>query len=483
MVSPRWATARIPERPTFGDAIGRIAVLLGRPLMPWQQLVVDVATEVQSEAAGDPSPGDWAYDDVTVTVQRQAGKTTLLRPVMAHRCGSWKLQRVFMTAQKREKARARWMDATDDFLTSPLAPQVKRKTSRMGEELRWLSTQSTIGIFAPSDDDMHGETPDLVAVDELWAFARDVAKAIIGAYRPGFLTKNAQAWKFSTAGTDDSWWLNTARKTGRAAVESGNRLGIAYFEWSLPDRVDGRLLDDLTDAELVQACIDHHPATGFTLRPAAVWSAWAEMDGDRAEFLRAYGNRTANDSAEQWRAVSEGVWTGQTDTRGIPPAARVAFGVWVDEDGKDAAIAAGWRDLGGGMHVEHLRHGDGVRWIIAHAEAVAGRQKPLTVAVANVGPARDVADELEAAGVPVLRVSQADVKAATSRHLSELAERSWWHLNHEDVTASARAAALLRGAWVRTGESVSLVGAQTLAGWGYDHAPEPEEDYGRFVIG
>lgn len=451
--------------------------------MPWQQLVVDVATEVQSEAAGDPSPGDWAYDDITVTVQRQAGKTTLLRPVMAHRAGSWNTQRIFMTAQKREKARARWMDATDDFLTSPLASQVRRKTSRMGEELRWLSTQSTIGIFAPSDDDMHGETPDLVAVDELWAFAREVAKQIIGAYRPGFLTKNAQAWKFSTAGTDESWWLNTARKAGRAAVEAGRRLGVAYFEWSLPDRVDGVLLDDLTDEELIRACIEHHPASGYTLRPAALWSAFEEMDRDRAEFLRAYGNRTANDTAEQWRALSEGTWGRQVDLVGIPPAARVAFGVWVDEDGKDAAMAAGWRDSGGRMHVEHLRAGDGVRWVVAHASGVAERQNPRCVAVANVGPARDVADELEAAGVTVLRVSQADLSAACSRHTSELDEGSWWHLHSTEVTASAQAAALERGRWARTSGSVSLLGAQTLAGWAFDHAPEPEKTLGRFRIG
>jgi hypothetical protein len=482
VVDPRWATPRTPERPSFGPAIGAIAVLLGRPFMPWQQLVVDVATEVQSEAAGDPNPGDWAYDDVTVTVQRQAGKTTLLRPVMAHRAGSGRDRALWMTAQKREKARDRFLQAAKDIHRANLPFRTKLLTSRMGEALEFVETGSMIRPFAPNEDDLHGEDPDFVAVDELWAFARELAKMVIAGYQPGFTTKDAQAWKLSTAGTDDSWWLNTSRKNGRAAVQAGRRLGIAYFEWSLPDRIDGKLLEDLTDIELIEACILHHPANGYTLRPASLYSAFEAMDYDRAEFLRAYGNRTANDSAEHWRAIAEDVWTRQVDLVGIPKSRRVAFGVWVDDDGKDAAIAASWRDSGGRMHVEHLRHGDGYRWIIAHAEAVAGRQDPLSVAVANVGTARDVADELEAAGVPVLRVAQADVKAACSRHVSELEAGSWWHALNTEVTESAKAADLVRGAWARTAGSVSLVGAQTLAGWAFDHAPEDDEPK-RFRIG
>lgn len=448
--------------------------------MPWQQLVVDVATEIQSAAAGDPHPGEWAYDDITVTVQRQAGKTTLLRPVMAHRAGSGRDRALWMTAQKREKARDRFLQAAKDIHRAKLPFRTKLLTSRMGEALEFVEVGSTIRPFAPNEDDLHGEDPDFVAVDELWAFGRALAKLVIAGYQPGFTTKDAQAWKLSTAGTDDSWWLNTSRKAGRAAVEAGVRLGIAYFEWSLPDRIDGKLLADLTDEELIEACIRHHPANGYTLRPSSLRSAFRAMQDEedvdpRSEFLRAYGNRTANDSAERWRAIKEPVWVRQVDGLGIPDAARVAFGVWVDEDGKDAAIAAGWRDSGGRMHVEHLRHGDGVRWIIAHAEQVAGRQDPLCVGVANVGPARDVADELEAAGVPVLRIAQADVKAACSRHTSELEAGSWWHAQNVDVTDSAQGAALIRGQWARTGPSVSPIGAQTLAGWSFDHAPEDDE--------
>lgn len=461
--------------------------------MPWQRSVVDVALEVQSEAAGDPAPGEWAYQDITATIQRQAGKTTLLQPVVAHRLGSWERCRVFSTAQKREKARARWMDTTDTFLTSPLKDKVRRKTARMGEELRWVETMSTFVPFAPNDDDMHGETPDLVLVDELWAFTHEMAKSVQAAYVPGFTTKDAQAWKLSTAGTEKSWWLNTARRAGRRAVESGVRLGVAYFEWSLPERMpDGRPLRLLSDEEIVEACIAYHPANGYTLRPASLRAAWDQMGGDRAEFLRAYGNVTQADLAARWTAIDEATWLGglEKDLAGIPGDAPVAFGVWVDEDGDDACVSAGWRDQAGVMHTELLMHGkgsarssllDSPRKVVPFLQGLTTR--PLTVAVANVGPARDVGDEIEAAGIPVLRVSQADVTAACARHRSALADKAWKHRLSTEATEAAAGAGWRLGRWERLDESISALGAQTMAGWGFDHAPEPEPTRPPFWMG
>ena len=49
---PRFGTRRRPERDTYGTAAGILArTKLGRPLLPWQQLVLDVALEI------DPATG------------------------------------------------------------------------------------------------------------------------------------------------------------------------------------------------------------------------------------------------------------------------------------------------------------------------------------------------------------------------------------------------------------------------------------------
>ncbi len=341
---------------------------MGRPLMPHQRHVVDVFLEVQSEAAGDPDPGEWAYDDGTFTGPRRLGKTTLISPVVTHRARLVPAARMFMTAQRRDVAVRRWHDVTEDLLSSPLRNDVRRKVSVTHESLTWLDSRSTLVPFAPNEDAMHSETPDLVLIDEVWAFAAEQARQIKAGYVPAFATSSGQALKMSTAGTERSAWLNQLRRDGRAAVDAGVRLGVFYAEWSLPDRVGGRLLRQLTDDELVQACIDHHPAIchvpgcrgplrkrpcphGFIVRPAALRSAWSEMDS-RDEYLRAYGNRSANDVATRWQALDERTWGERVDQVGIPASARVALGVWVDEDGEDAAVSSAFRDSEATMHVE-----------------------------------------------------------------------------------------------------------------------------------
>src|SRR5687767_7254756 len=93
---PRYSTARRVSRATYGPRVGQVARLLGKPLMPWQQQVADVALEV------DPATGLLVYREVVLTVPRQAGKTLLGLAVKTHRClGFGEPQNVLYTAQDR----------------------------------------------------------------------------------------------------------------------------------------------------------------------------------------------------------------------------------------------------------------------------------------------------------------------------------------------------------------------------------------------
>lgn len=471
-----------------------------------------VGLEVQDEAAGDPNPGAWAYDEVDVFVQRQAGKTTLLRPVMVHRCGVPRA-RVFMTAQTGRKARARWMDATDDILTSVYRDRVRRKVSHSFEELRWTSTAATVVPFAPNEDDMHGETPDLVSVDEVWAYDAEQARKLTAAYEPGFATKNGQTWKTSTAGTPKSTWYQTTRRAGRRAVEQGVRLGVAYFEWSLPDMVGGVPLDDLPDVELVQAAIDHHPAVchtpgcvrgaapacphGFIVRAEAIWSAWRKLqdtaDDPRSEFLRAYGNREQGDRSSSWRAIDAGEFLRAATLEQIPADAPVALGVEVDPDLRDAAVYAAWREPDGRrrLRTELIRHDQGAAWVARFVYDVVGRQDVTAVGMLGTGPARDVADALAALldDDKLLRISAVDHAAACARVLRELREKTWTHRGEPELAEAAEHAGTRRvgtngRAWASQSEhTTTVLSAWTLAGWAYDHAPETEPDRPPFWMG
>lgn len=70
---PRHATARNPERKTDGALVARFSELLGKPMIPWQRQVIDVISEI------DPATGTYWYDELVLTVQRQAGKTTITK--------------------------------------------------------------------------------------------------------------------------------------------------------------------------------------------------------------------------------------------------------------------------------------------------------------------------------------------------------------------------------------------------------------------
>ena len=474
------------------------AALLGKPLMPWQASVVEVALEVQSAEAGDPEPGAWAYDTVGVSIQRQGGKTYLLRPVVAHRMRATRGARLWSTAQTRVHARRRWIDASDALLSSPLERELRRKTGVGHEELRWLSTGSTLEPFAPNGDSLHGETPDLVLVDELWAFDAEEGRELRQAYRPGFLTKNSQVWLLSTAGTAASAWLNSLRARGRAAVEAGRQLGIAWFEWQLPDVVDGVPVDELDDEELVRACIRWHPARGYTLRESSVWAAWEEaIEVDyatgRADFLRGFGNRTPPGGRP--RTIAAALWN-RTRTEDLAPVGRLALAFELDPELEESTITVTARLEDGRAVTEVVDHRPGTAWVAARVVELREKHPDVvTVACNDAGPNRDVADLLDVAAVDdedkVQRLTVRDYAAACVRLERELGkldeeEPTWFHRGHVALETAAAVVGKRKvpggaTAWARHDSPITALVSGTVGVWAIDHAPDREP--GRFWIG
>lgn len=493
--APRWATPRSPERPTYGPVVARIARKLGMPLMPWQRYVIDVMHEV------DPVTGFWVYDEVVVTVPRQAGKTTLKIPVYVHRLGSIRRWNGWMTAQNGGKALDRWNSSREWMEEAPeLAGKIKSKVSIGHEEIRWKSTNGVLRPFTPNGEAMHGESPDLVDVDEWFAFGQVEAEALTGAYEPGFLTRNAQAFKTSTQGTDASYGLNKDTRLGREAVELGRRSGTAYFEWSLEDEVAGVPIEELPDEDLVAACIAIHPAVGF--HPTApAERLQAKIAGyllnkklERAEYIRAFGNRRKNEGRP--RLIPEpAVVASMEGTRPIPKDARVpvGFGIAVDqhESVRDAAIAAAYRAPDGTVTVEIIRHQSGADWLPAAMIGLAGTWNHTQIAGNNAGATRDSLDRI--AGLEPLALTMSDYAAACARVHRELVtvtpRPTFRHIGQAPLTLAMEVVGRRRvgqeGGWAwLTSESCSIAAleAATVAVWAADHPRETEPDPGQFWI-
>lgn len=468
--APAWATLRNPDRPTFGRAVADIARLMGTPLFPWQQYVVDVALEVSPD-------GTWAYDDVLVTAPRRAGKTFLVKSVTTHRCGQQSRESVWMTAQDGRRAVRRWREITDELMGTPLRPGLKRKIAIDHEEIRWTGSGSTFRPFAPKPNAMHGEDPSLVWIDELWAFSTVQRRFIEQGFRPSFAINPGQAWLMSAAGTPQSEWLNAERRAGRDRIESGQPTRHAFFEWSTPEVLpDGRPISALSDPELADWIVLHHPRRDQGLRPEFVLSELTEMG--RPDALRAYGNLTPPEDEEG--AIPATVLGRARSGGRIPGDARIALGVAVDPDRRDAAIGIAWRD-GLGVALTDDRKAEGARWVVGEVVRLVDQFDVSAVAVVAAGPARSVADELERAGVRLLRLSQPDHAAAGARFLDEMsADRPSVTWNGSPNFAAAVAAAQVARkpsglVWEsRTGSSVTPLDARTVAVWAADHAPMPE---------
>ena len=497
--APRWATPRSPHRPTYGGEVARIALQMRLPLMPWQAYIHDVINEV------DPETGWWAYDEVVITVPRQAGKTTLKIPLYAHRMRMTRNGEFWMTAQNGTKAVKRWEVASQAMIDIPeLNPHLKRWVSNSRWRLRWNDSGSILVPFAPNDENMHGESPEMVDVDEWWAFDLLAADGLEASYQPGFLTKNGQAIKTSTMGTELSAGLNRDVKSGRAAVEMDRRSGTAYFEWSIDDAPFGIPIQELDDDQLIEACLAIHPAVGFhPVAPAEKMRhhirTQLRRPGDdnpkglsRPEYIRAYGNRLQS-STGGWAVISQPQWIAAMSHKPIPPRVPIGFGFELDPDGREAAVAAAWRGPDGRMIVEILKVQPGVTWVQSDVAAFLKRWPDyLNIAVQNSGPARHVADKLIAGGIDVLRMSQMDFSAACGQFDAEVKARggpTLLHIGQAAFNSSVEHATKRRtgptGSWAwRIDPDVPITSlvAGTAAMWACDHPREVEEEYGPFKM-
>lgn len=358
----------------MGPAVAKLAAAMGTPLMPWQHRVVDTALEVDAR-------GVYRYAGALITVPRQSGKTTLLRPVTLHRCLTIPRASTWLTAQTRNDARDTWEQTVEVIEMSPLGKLTAVRRTNGSEALTVKATRGRFRVFAPGETALHGKTTHLVAVDEVWAFTLEDGAALDQAIIPTQVTvPGAQIWRVSTLGNGRSGWLRRMIDAERAKLKAGEPSRIAFFDWGVPDD------EDPSDVATV---IRHHPAVGHTIGPEAIQSAY-EMIGGGAEFARAYGN----------------VWV-STDTYVVVPAVwdrarlvdvvgtvgftgRVAFGVEVHADRSGAVIVAAGHTADGRQVLEVVDDKAGLGWVLDRLLELCRKYRPLAVVIDPYGPGRSV---------------------------------------------------------------------------------------------
>jgi phage terminase large subunit-like protein len=442
--------------------------LLDRPFMPWQQLVSDVAGEI------DPSTGRFVYEIVDVVSPRQSGRTTLAVATLIQRGGLRKMARGWYTAQTRQDAADKfvedWVPLIED---SAMRRLVTIRKANGSERLTVRNTRSTIGLFPPTRKGLHGKQADTVFVDEAWAFDVLQGADIETGARPAQITRmHRQLWRLSAAGDHRSSYLDELMDSGRALVQSGRPSKRAYFEWSAPLEPGDSF--DIMDRALWWAA---HPALGHTIDEEALVAEAENMDP--VEFARSYlciptriTEAAAVISAEDWEACA-------SPSEDQP--ASVCFAADATPERSSGAIAVCGRRRDGSIVVELVDHKPGVDWIGDRLVELVERHDPLAVVVDRSGPAGTSVGLLERSGVEVTIPAAHDVAQAAEGFYDAVTQRQIVHqsdvrLGRAVAGAKQRPIGQAWG-WDRRGTSddISPLVAASFALWGFlrSEAQEP----------
>lgn len=401
---PKFYTRRNPAHSTDGPRIAKIACALGKPFMPWQRYVVDVANERDAF-------GQYVYDIVLVTVPRQSGKTTLVGPVQLDRVIMNAGIKTFYTAQTGKDARSRFNDLVNLVNASPLAGVAKVRYSA-GDEGVSFPNGSSLKLFAPVAAALHGETPPLVTLDEIWEYDEALGDAMLeGAILPAQMTLagRRQVWMISTAGTALSTFMRKWVERGRKG-----RPGMAYFEWSLADGADPY------DPAALE---EFHPAIGHTVTAADLLAlAGRDPQGrlvdeqaegmSHANWLRGFCNiwTEAADPimpAEDWAAL-------EAEPLAVPSRDAVTISYEVALDNASATVMATWRDLDGAWCIRTLHTAPGVIWLAPLVRQLVAEWRPAALTADDGGNTRRVTDDLER-GDPAKGIGPVQVQTVKGR--------------------------------------------------------------------
>ena len=213
----RHATPRDPARETDGGKVARISAALGQPLIPWQRQVADVAGEL------DPETGTYYYDRVIVSVQRQAGKTTISKAEQVRNALLGPDREVWYLAQTGKDSNEQFRKLIKSVVRSPLAALIDGNPRMSNGSMALpLVNGSTLRPGSMTESSGHGFQGDFINLDEVWALSALQAKQILDGFIPTTTTRmratgvRPQLWITSTEGTAESEYYNALLDRCRA---------------------------------------------------------------------------------------------------------------------------------------------------------------------------------------------------------------------------------------------------------------------------
>jgi hypothetical protein len=447
---------------TNGDIAAEVGELVG--------LVPDVEQRLVLNAMyAEKAPGVPLVFSTCVVAPRQNLKTACYQIgaltdayVFADELIVWTAH-LFDTARKAFLGLVKLIESTPDF-----DQQTKNILRGRGDEAIELLNGSRIEFHARSTKGGRGFTGNKVFLDE----ALFLDPGDIGALYPTMATiPGAQARLASSAGVLASQVLRDYRDRGRA----GGDPTLAYFEWGAR----------LVSCELGEDCTHLFGTAGCALdRVDLLEEANSALRRERIQLVTLQDFRRNMPPAEYMRefftwwedptvgavVIPLDVWGAQAAD---PPAGKpTGFAVDMTPD-------RGWTSIGVycDSHVDVVEHKHGSSWVVEACTRLWKRHK-VPFAIDPKGPAANIIDDLQAAGVEVLEPKPVDVVRACADFYDAIVDGRLWqceHLSLDAAVAGAKKRDVGDGwAWDRKkGAVISPLVAVTLARW----AAVKDDDY------
>jgi phage terminase large subunit-like protein len=216
---------------TRGDEVAAFAEKIGRPLLPWQKLIMDDLCAVDDA-------GKFVRRSSLLLTARQSGKSWVARMRCLAGLFLFDEQNVLIMSSKMKMSMKSFdmmvqIIEENPFLVAQLKGGSIQKGVRRanGSERILLENGHMLEVAAATADGVRGFTCDMLWLDELGSVtedAMDAAKSVTLA-RP-----NSQRLYTSNAGSSESKVLNTMRD--KAQYKPPKSFG--YYEYSAPENYD-----------------------------------------------------------------------------------------------------------------------------------------------------------------------------------------------------------------------------------------------------
>lgn len=408
---PRYGPLPTPGAKHKLTSFKLTARMMGFELMPWQEYFFRIVSEIGPD-------GLLKYKTVILTLPRQCGKTfSLLIYMINSLLALGKDKNIVYSAQTGKDARDRLEKTFVPKLRSAnlMIPFSLVHRGGVIGDLYCNKTRSRLTSYGGSDTSGHGDTSDRIIIDEAMAHKDDTIEI---ALRPTMRTvTDSQLLIVSAMGDDTSDYFNDKVDTGRSLMAALNeileesqdlkeyfatldQMSLAHMEWSAPDDAD---------IEDPQVWIDCTPSYGYIIDLPTIKAEKEDMN--EPAWRRAALNQ--KQKLADFNVVLRSVWIDSQVVETSPELAPYTVVALHASPERDFSSLV---SVGSNGHIQLVEYANGVEFIkeimfkMWNARHKTGLDKVVVLENSHFGGS--TADELERAGVELIRISSDQYKNA-----------------------------------------------------------------------